>query len=65
MAETVWTHKEKGGRYRKLGKATPAGVFADRDDQDYVAYYCCATGAIYIRLLSDWLEKMQELNDEN
>lgn len=59
----VWAHKEKGGRYRNIGDAIQAGVFADRDDQDYQAYQCIETGNVYIRLADDFMDKMHIIED--
>jgi hypothetical protein len=54
--EVLWTHREKGGRYRLLTAVKGAGNI----NGTYVLVYQDTTnGELYGRLTTEWYEKMR------
>ena len=47
----------KGGRYRKITTAKPAGT--SKDHGEIVAYQCESTGEMYYRTAQDFVERMR------
>mgnify|MGYP000284681614 CR=1 FL=1 len=47
----------KGGRYRKILTAKPAGT--SKDHGEIVAYQCESTGQMYYRTAQDFVERMR------
>lgn len=51
MAETFYTHIEKGGRYKLIGTSRGAGGMRGTE---LVVYQCASTGRVYHRTNSDF-----------